>query len=202
MKQKIALCLFGGFASSKPQTKIKKIYDPFQTFKSLNNNFILKYNPDIFLHTWNTKYNDKLIKLYKPKKFIIENQKKFYVKIKDYNLNFLEFYDNVENLLNRNINVEDEYNNLIFRTHSRWYSQNASLKLMNNFSKIKKIKYDFVVQARFDLFFNKKLNLTKLNKKSYILLMLNIYKRKTNYMIYFLFQIKKYLYCFVIYSKI
>ena len=165
MKQKIALCLFGGFASSKPQTKIKKIYDPFQTFKSLNNNFILKYNPDIFLHTWNTKYNDKLIKLYKPKKFIIENQKKFYVKIKDYNLNFLEFYDNVENLLNRNINVEDEYNNLIFRTHSRWYSQNASLKLMNNFSKIKKIKYDFVVQARFDLFFNKKLNLTKLNKK-------------------------------------
>ena len=41
----------------------------------------------------------------------------------------------------------------------------ASLKLMNNFSKIKKIKYDFVVQARFDLFFNKKLNLTKLNKK-------------------------------------
>ncbi len=163
MKQKIALCLFGGFASSKPETKIKKIYNPFESFKSFNSNIILEYNPDIFLHTWNTKFNDKLIKLYKPKKYKIENQIKFNVNIKDYNLNFLEFYNNIEDLLNRNINVKDEYNNLIFRTHSRWYSQSVSLRLMNSFSKINKIKYDFVIQARFDLFLNKKLDLSKLN---------------------------------------
>ena len=59
----------------KTSNKNKKIYDPFQTFKSLNNNFILKYNPDIFLHTWNTKYNDKLIKLINQKNLLLKIKK-------------------------------------------------------------------------------------------------------------------------------
>ena len=165
MKQKVALCLFGGFASTKPKQKIKKIHDPLESFWSLNENFLKKYNPDIFFHTWNTKYNKKLLKLYKPKKYIIENQKKFNVKVKDYNLNYLEFYDNIKDLLNRNVDPKKEYNNLIFRTHSRWYSQGMSLKLMSSYSSLKKINYDFVVQSRFDLIFNETLNLNKLSKK-------------------------------------
>lgn len=165
MKQKIALCLFGGFASTKPKQNINKIFDPFESFWSLNKNFIEEYTPDIFFHTWNTKYNKKLLKLYKPKKYIIEIQKKFDVQVSDYNLNYLEFYDNIKDLKNKNIDPKKEYNNLIFRTHSRWYSQGMSLKLMNNYSIFKEINYDFVVQSRFDLFFNEKLNLNRLSKK-------------------------------------
>ena len=164
MKHKIALCLFGGFASTKPKKNIKKVYDPFETFWSLNKNFLKEYNPDIFFHTWSTKYDKKILKLYKPKKYKVENQKKFNVKIKDYSLNYLEFYDNIKDILNRNMDPKVEYNNLIFRTHSRWYSQCISLKLMNDYSILKKIKYDLVVQSRFDLIYNEKISLDKISK--------------------------------------
>ena len=164
MKKKIAICLFGTFSSSKPKTKVFKLYDPYFNFKSLYNNLIKYYNADIFIHTWKNKYSSKILNLYKPVKYKIEIQKNFNTTLRDYSLEYIDLYDNISYLKKQNKNPKEEYNNLIFRSHSRWYSQKEAIRLMTEHSIKNKIKYEFVIQTRFDLILNKKIELNNFNK--------------------------------------
>ena len=162
---RIALCFFGspGSLLKSTQRTINNI-DPQVCFESLNKNLINKNNIDIFFHTWSSKYNKRLIKLYKPKKYLIEKSKKFKLSIKDFSLKDIDIYDNIKLLKKNKINPINEYNNLIYRMQSRWHSQCKSIKILQKYKKEKKITYDFVIQTRFDIILNKKINFKILNK--------------------------------------
>lgn len=137
-------------------------------FRSLQETFLLKYDCDVFIHSWydeeligedfNTTHNgskniigkllknsDKdLIKLYKPKKFIIDKSISFDVKH--------EFTD--ENLRN-GVNVNNIY--------SMFYSMYKSYELCNEYSITNNITYDYIIRTRFDIIYPYVLDFSKLN---------------------------------------
>ena len=161
---RIALCFFGSVGSLfKPTQKVKNFIDPLICHESINKNLLNNNNIDVFIHTWSTKYNNKLLKLYKPKKYLIEKPKNFTLSIKDFSLKDIDLYDNIEQLKKEHVDPISSYNDLIYRMQSRWYSQSQSLKILEQFKKSKKITYDFVVQMRLDLILNKEINFKKLN---------------------------------------
>ena len=143
-------------------------------------------NIDIFIHTWSTKYNKKLLKLYKPKKYLIEKPKNFNLSLKDFSLKDIDLYDNIEQLKKNHIDPSSEYNNLIYRMQSRWHSQCKSLKILEKYKKDKKVTYDFVVQMRFDLILNKRINFKKLNNNIVHLVKGNKLKGKKLYDTFFI----------------
>lgn len=168
-KKKIALCLFGTFFNYKKVNDKKKgsnnYFEPKVLYNELNKNLLSEYDIDIFFHTWKNRYKKQILKLYKPKKFIIEKFKKGKFDLFDYNLNYINFYDDVSKLKSENKNPVEVYKNSVYRANSRWYSQCKSLELMKNYKDNFNENYELVIQSRFDLKFNIKINLNKLNKK-------------------------------------
>jgi len=190
---KIAICLHGNLGSIQRSSDRNKLY----LSKNINNKdniiqeshknyypieygynhlkkiFIDNYDCDIFFHCWNNNEEDKkkLLSLYKPKKYIIEEQKNFEINLADYNLNEKDLFDlkllsnisqkGYNNLfnsrLNNNNNVNDiikELNILGFRTTSRCYSMKQSLNLLDTYKKENNIEYDWLLICRFDSFWN------------------------------------------------
>jgi len=129
-----------------------QLYGYLRTYEKTINSFFTKLvyvyesngiDVDIFIHTWNYQDSDKLknsdlnqiISAYNPKLIIIEEQKN---KFKNKNIDVL--------INNKTRKVDDIYN--LF--HSI-YSVN---RLRNKYEKDNKFKYDWIIQTRFDLYFN------------------------------------------------
>lgn len=163
---KVALCLSGQSRTFK------------KCFKSQKKHIIDRLNPDIFIHTWtfagnrdihathNQKYDTQkyqkyvesfnnitsatdLIKLYKPKKILIEhpNYNYFIDKIKQSNRykkaeGFEKLFDN-----------DNKYK--WFNLLMMYYSIFMSNQLKSDFEKEVNINYDLVIRSRMDLYFNK-----------------------------------------------
>lgn len=188
MKKKIAICLSGHLHYSLlsgernkilNKNKKEKSYsqkqeerfdqeDPIHGYKNLINKF-KKYEIDFYIHSWSKKAEDRILSIYNPQKFLIENQKNFEVDITKYNFPKSE-KDTIEKKnLNSNLfsyyllydarkkeNNEYSYDDLkkemeveIYRTSSRYYSLKKSIQLLSENLKEKKIDYDFVVITRF-----------------------------------------------------
>lgn len=164
---KIALCLFGSIGSIfKPKRNLKDNFlDPEVCFKSIKRNIIDKFETDVFFHTWTNKYNNKLIKLYNPKDFKIEKPVNFKPDLSKYSLKHINCYDDVANLKDNNQDPENVYADLSYRAHSRWHSQTKVLDILGKYQKKKKIKYEFIIQTRFDLIVKNLPNLKILSKK-------------------------------------
>jgi hypothetical protein len=138
---KIALCLSG----------LPRFYSEAYSF--IYEALIEPNNADVFLHTWT---NDKcveseIINMYKPKKYLIESQRKFENTDMDHNVmlsSYARYY------------TKENFTSMIY---SSWYSvQQANLlkeqyRLENNFT------YDYVIRARFDTIFNKKVKCEEYN---------------------------------------
>jgi len=157
---KIALCISG-------QPRFVE-----NAFPNIYNNIIQPNNPDVFIHCWydenligqnfvnpalysannwdyssdKSKYSDNLDKLildlYKPKKYIFENQKS----IKDDTLRLEEILNSHARVYTREYFVEMLY--------SSWYSILKSNMLKEEYRLENNIMYDYVIRMRFDATFN------------------------------------------------
>ena len=122
---KIALCLHGLFNSSTDSSS--KGEDGFLHIKK---NILENHNVDVYIHSWNSDYDEKIISLYNPTDYIFETQKDFSEKIFERNLQGLHNCPRPpQNVLSHFYSIEKVFNLL--------YSN--------------KQKYDVVIKARFDL---------------------------------------------------
>ena len=162
---KVALCLFGKLGNKITKSSVDlpsdniapSICAPYQ-MKSLSE----ANDIDIFLHSWSKEFENEIISTYKPKSFKIEKftlnkdieesislvlqKRKLFLKVKDFFKKKLSF--------NYKKKYKDDFNKSL-NAHCRWISTYKSVELMNNYSKVHSLKYDFVLVSRFDtLFFN------------------------------------------------
>ena len=139
---KIALCLFGYpkgstiYAGGAYKQNFKHLFDQ-----------VIKYSPDVFIHSWDTSLEKELVSLFNPKKYTFEKQRKFDKLIKQ-------------------IDTERFKGGRgdIFKSLSMFYSRKASNDLKIMHEEEKGIKYDCVITSRFDVGYH---NYGK-NKTSYI----------------------------------
>lgn len=135
---KIALCFSG-----QPRG-LKEAFE----FYSKN---LLSDNVDVFCHSWNSEFNDDILKLYRPKlarfddvKFTVDDDSK---------------YSNTPNPKKWPPRF----------TLSAYYSVNESLKLKQMYERDNNIKYDWVIKTRYDYAINIVLPLAELdNSKLYV----------------------------------
>ena len=177
-KPKVALCLYGMVGQSatwkdgikEDLYKDTPVEDVFQFWEK----HFLKQNLDIdiFIHSWSINQKEKLIQTYKPKNFIIEKQKKFFIFF-----DVAKFFFESSGWKNPFLFLYNLWNsypkekqlfwiNRIKAARSRWYSTARSIDLMNNYKKLNDFEYDFVVSARLDLVLKTDLNINDLNKYS------------------------------------
>ena len=188
MKKKIAICLSGHLhyrllsgerykilnKSKKEENYSQKQEerfdqdDPIHGYKNLVNKF-KNYEIDFYIHSWSKTAEDKILSIYNPKNFLIEDQRNFEVNIKEYNFpiseeeilkkknlnsNFFSYYLLLE--ARKKENNDYSFNDLkkemeveIYRTSSRYYSLKKSINLLLENEKKEKIDYDFFVITRF-----------------------------------------------------
>lgn len=186
---KVAICLSGNLGNIKrsgERCNINKnnlknenntgLYDPILGYNHLKKLFLDKYDTDFFLHCWSNNENDKqkILELYKPKKYIIEKQKIFNINLNNYqidpsNINSVftsSLSDNCKSgyklLFDNRINIKkwdttkiiDELERCVFRTSSRLYSFNQSYSFMKQYETTNNINYDWILFCRFDNFWN------------------------------------------------
>jgi len=188
---KLAICLFGNIgipqSASLRQDDVnllkeseKANTDPEICFQAFKKHFIDKYETDIFIHSWSINYKNILKDLYNPKDYKFENQIDFSTSLKNYGIsdsNLIEDWD-VSKLAKTSYellypsrksveNIKKELVNLAFRTHSRWYSTQESVKLMSLYANSNSIKYDYVLLTRFDCLFKKPINLSSLDSNNF-----------------------------------
>jgi hypothetical protein len=126
---KIAVCLYGKFSGENDRGNIRGFEKSFEFLKKN----ILSDNTDIFIHGWDDNQGDtqKILELYKPKKFILEKQIQFDHPYKHYN----------------------------FIPEGPWATKNYINNDYSRFFSIKKVveliegDYDLVLIARFDTVF-------------------------------------------------
>tara|TARA_R110000744_G_scaffold121499_1_gene226163 strand:- start:2 stop:886 length:885 start_codon:yes stop_codon:yes gene_type:complete len=145
-RKKIALCfhgIHGGESTGKNyhSTDFKKGENNSSSkvletsYKYFYENIIKHNDVDIFFHTWDVNLKDKMVELYKPKKYLVENQKKF--SIPDYVGTYLAGGGYDENRGQAH--------------YSRWYSFKKSNELKKQYEEENNFKYDLVMQSRLDL---------------------------------------------------
>ena len=165
---KIALCLSGLLGGLNGRNGIGKKIDPRNAFYWYNKNIIAENNVDVFFHTWDDEGYD-LVKLYNPKKHMIENQIDFsqinykFYKSKSYH----DLYLKEERLSKKYIFKTNEIKSLkesIYRSNSKWYSVYKAIKQKKEFEITHKFKYDYVIISRFDIALTKKIEFNKLQK--------------------------------------
>ena len=77
-------------------------------------------------------------------------KKTFFVNIEDYSKTHLETYAQFSVHMEKSF---DKLRELAIRSTSRWYSNCKVLQIMNSYSEMNNISYDYVFQGRLDLLF-------------------------------------------------
>ncbi len=147
---RIALCLSGYFNSLTDKSSLGD--DGFDYIKrSILDKVDDKSEVDIFFHNWEPDMEDKLLELYKPKRYIIEEQIDFNKVAKDNGVSR-------ENLdLNNQLGswtMDSTTGNGLAgpeRILSQFYSLQKSIELKREYELDNNFKYDCVIKARFDL---------------------------------------------------
>lgn len=165
---KIALCFYGLVGSTNFKYGSGKPLDPNICAKLYKKNFLkINNNVDIFIHSQSYDFKEKLIKIYKPKKSLIEKKKSFFwkaffhpkvlisilISLKKFDFQFSDF----KNKHLRTINA-----------FSRWYSTKMVISLKKEYEEEKEKKYDLVFLTRLDWAFLKPLKLNKSMKKKFV----------------------------------
>ena len=128
--------LIGGF-SGKSTGNANKDSDSLLILdyvsKIIKKNIIQHNDVDFFIFSWHTNFEDELNKSFKPKKIKLEEQIGFSIP---------------EHLKNGNINR-------VISHKSRWYGFKEVMKLVERYEAENDFEYDLVVNARFDICWNK-----------------------------------------------
>ena len=75
---KIALCLFGHVGGKKIKDgTVSGDIDISRTYNSYKKMIMEGNNVDLFIHSWSADYKNKIIRLYQPTEYLIEQQKDF-----------------------------------------------------------------------------------------------------------------------------
>jgi len=136
---KVALCLYGLTGGVDFGYGLGKSIDPRIGHYHHLKHIIEPNNADVFIHSWSTEFEDLLVNLYKPKKYIIEPQ---------------IIFD--KDSINKN------------SIPSRWWSTAMVMDLKSQFEKENNFEYDWVMLYRFDHVFLVDLNFNKFdNNKIY-----------------------------------
>ena len=122
---KIALCLHGYFNSLTDSSS--KGIDGYDHIKR---HILCKGDVDIFIHSWDIENSEKIINLYSPKKFIIENLLNFDLTVKERKLDTLR-------------NTPRSPSSVL----AHLYSVTQSIKLAYNHNDY----YDIIIKCRFDV---------------------------------------------------
>jgi hypothetical protein len=164
---KIALCLYG---------QPRKFYNNWHFFAS---NIINGSDVDVFFHCWYDPNNRNINKLtpgyesynldenllsslpelIKPKRYIIEKQKKFsdkYVEVTDENIDECWGYSKI---YNKETFIKDR----VKSHYSMWYSINQCLLMKELYSQENDFEYDCVIVSRFDVSPKTKINIGELD---------------------------------------
>lgn len=145
---KTALCLSGQVRNWK------------NSFDSIYNQIIKKYNCDVFIHSWNAA-SSKISHDFNQKLFIDEWGDVDYSFIKHYNPKKIKFDWPDYDFYRENFNIKDRtYNTLMM-----WYSLDQSNKLRKEYELETNISYDCVIRCRMDLFFEN-FKITELKKST------------------------------------
>jgi|TARA_A100001011_G_scaffold396652_1_gene495071 hypothetical protein len=174
---KLAICLYGNLGHHldpslrKEKTLVDESRNANKDFNNSLNNlnrlFVKNYDVDIFIHSWSESQKDKILEAYKPKSHIIEEQIVFERTLEEYGIvgDDIKEWDisqaakiGYELLLPSRKSVsaiKEEMSKEIFRTHSRWYSTQQSIKLKKEYEEENGFVYDFVLATRFDNVFYK-----------------------------------------------
>jgi hypothetical protein len=186
---RLAVCLFGNLGNAlcagarDPRVDLMKESVGFNDVSAprslLDKNLCSHYDTDFFLHSWSEPSKDFILELYNPKSYEITSQKHFDVDLEEYGLIGNDISEwkcsdsskfGYEALLPSRGSVKNilsEMKRMSFRSSSRYYSSQQSIKLKEKYEKENNFKYDFVLLTRFDIVFNKMFNLETLDKTKF-----------------------------------
>ncbi len=163
---KLAVCFFGNVGGKKGSHGEGGFQDITKYLIETKKNFDSNYGDiDYFIHSWSVNCKDSINEILQPKdnKFeenqVINSQLK---SLKDYGLRNIETYANMFG-----DDFKDFFKINFFSSQSRWYSNSKSVEIMKNYSETNNIKYDWVLQVRLDIVFNKFFNFSKLNNNNF-----------------------------------
>jgi hypothetical protein len=111
------------------------------SYKSIDKNILKNNDVDIFLFSWHLDERDLLKKIYKPKKSLFMKQINFDVPT----------------------HLEGAHSVRVQAHYSRWYGFKEVMKLRREYEQENNIKYDLVINARFDMYWNKSIDFSQLN---------------------------------------
>ena len=160
---KVAVCFYGLVGSISDKNGKGIPLDPKIAYDLYKKNvFDVNDDVDIFIHSSSIESKERLINLYNPVDFIIEEQRLFpqsknhpYInkgllsKIRTY---LLKLFKNKKYLKLKEFKEVES-----FRAHSRWYSVKKSIEIMKNHELKNNFRYDCVLSTRLDASFFKPL---------------------------------------------
>ena len=143
---KIALCISGYFTNKNNDNLLESNYIYDNIINRITNNC---QKLDIFIHSFDKKSEEKIIKKYpNTKTTIVEDQINFIDKLSDKNKEF------------HNLLLVSKYKNTtpydLQSTLSMIYSRCASIKLAIKYSRNNNFEYDIIIRVRFDIGIRKK----------------------------------------------
>jgi len=128
---KYALCLMGLIGGSDGSFGGGSTIDYVRCYDHYRKYILRKSGVDVFIHCWEPKYQQRLVELYQPKKFVFEKQRKF----------------------SKSLKVQNGF--------SRWYSSKRTLELKKQYEQENNFKYDLVMVGRFDTMWLKPVDFSK-----------------------------------------
>ena len=143
--------LIGGFVGKNSQTSDKSKDSTIileYVSNLLRKNVIEPNNADVFIFSWHTDFEDEFNKFLNPTSMLLEEQIDF--RIFDHIRKFHGFSEK------RTIGHM-----------SRWYGYKQVMSLVHNHERKNNIKYDLVVNARFDICWNRPFDFTKLSPEKF-----------------------------------
>ena len=156
-KMNLAVC-FSGLASGHGKGKQHTI-DSIKHSDSYKKYLFQDHNIDIFMHSWSEDMEEALLNIYEPKSWLFEEQKIFH---EDYKISDGNF------LFERKVNLKPGKNSSVKPVQhilrSQMYSRKKSLELMEEYSNRFNVKYDLIVNIRYDMIFARTINLNALRE--------------------------------------
>ena len=161
---KIALCFYGLVGGAEGNDGKGFTLSPLTAAHYYKKNIIdNNENVDIFIHSWSVEEKKELIEIYKPKRYSIEIQKKFYP-WKLFLRQFLHPLPILKLFLSGNWNIFSWIYSLSTRAQSRWYSNKKAIQLALEYQKSNGFNYDFIFVTRMDVVFFEKINFNNFDK--------------------------------------
>lgn len=114
-----------------------------ECFNSVNDHILQKYDTDVFISTWESKYLDDILRLYNPT----------FCRVEDFNSNSVKMRLNHFSYYMRHYKVFKKEKKL-FSSYPMWYKIYDTNCLKKDYETLYDFKYDLVIRIRFDIDFN------------------------------------------------